>query len=85
MSTTPNAIVPVLAGMPSSAKTDLTLLTAAMPDTLAYAFLSPKRSLFGQGEQRVRLPLLRTLMDFSPAFGIIDEINEAFPTERITR
>ncbi len=71
----------ILAGAPSSAKTDLALLTAAMSQTPAYSVLSPKGSLVGQTEQRVRL-LFRTFKALSPAFGVIDEITEAFPTER---
>jgi hypothetical protein len=71
----------ILAGAPSSAKTDLALLTAAMSQTPAYSVLSPKASFVGQTEQRVRL-LFRTFKALSPAFGVIDEITEAFPTER---
>ena len=73
----------ILAGAPSSAKTDLALLTAAMSQTPAYSVLSPKGSLVGQSEQRVRL-LFRTFKALSPAFGVIDEITEAFPMERNT-
>ncbi len=71
----------ILTGAPSSAKTDLALLTAARSQTPAYSVLSPKGSLVGQTEQRVRL-LFRTFKALSPAFGVIDEITEAFPTER---
>ncbi len=71
----------ILAGPPSSAKTDLALLTAMMSQTPAYALLSPKGSLVGQTERTVRL-LFRVFKLLSPAFGVIDEITEAFPTER---
>lgn len=73
----------ILAGAPSSAKTDLALLTAAISQTPAYSVLSPKGSLVGQSEQRVRL-LFRSFKALSPAFGVIDEITEAFPMERNT-
>lgn len=71
----------ILAGAPSSAKTDLALLTAALSQVPAYSVLSPKGSLVGQTEYLVRL-LFRVFKGLSPAFGVIDEITEAFPTER---
>jgi ATPase family associated with various cellular activities (AAA) len=71
----------LLAGAPSSAKTDLALLTAQMSQTPAYLLASPKASLVGQTEQRVRLQF-RIFKELSPAFGVIDEITEAFQMER---
>jgi ATPase family associated with various cellular activities (AAA) len=71
----------MLAGAPSTAKTDLALLTAMHSKTPAYAVLSPKGSLVGQTERLVRL-LFLMLKELSPAFGVMDEITEAFPTER---
>lgn len=71
----------ILAGAPSTAKTDLALLTAMHSKTPAYAVLSPKGSLVGQTERLVRL-LFLMLKELSPAFGVMDEITEAFPTER---
>lgn len=71
----------LLAGAPSSAKTDLALLTALISQTPAYALVCPKSSLVGQTEQRVRLQF-RIFKELSPAFGFIDEITEAFQTQR---
>jgi hypothetical protein len=70
----------MLAGAPSSAKTDLALLIALESGTPAYSVLSPKGSLVGQTERLVRL-LFRTFKELSPSFGFIDEIDKAFPTE----
>jgi ATPase family associated with various cellular activities (AAA) len=71
----------ILAGAPSSAKTDLALLTAELSQTPTYSLVSPKGSLVGQTERLVRLQF-RVFKELSPAFGVIDEITEAFPTER---
>ncbi|MEI6607251.1 MAG: AAA family ATPase [Verrucomicrobiota bacterium] len=71
----------ILVGAPSSAKTDLALLTALRSKTPAYGVHSPKGSLVGQTERQVRT-LFRVFKELSPAFGVIDEITEAFPTER---
>lgn len=71
----------ILCGAPSTAKTDLALLVARLSQTPVYAMLSPKGSFVGQTEARVRL-LFRTFKEMSPAIGVIDEITEAFPTER---
>jgi hypothetical protein len=71
----------LLAGAPSSAKTDLAILTAMKSGTPAYSVLSPKGSLVGQTERLVRL-LFSVFKEQSPAFGVMDEITEAFPTQR---
>jgi len=71
----------LLAGAPSSAKTDLALLTALLSQTPAYSLISPKGSLVGQTELRVRLQF-RIFKELSPAFGVIDEITESFQMER---
>ena len=73
----------IFCGAPSTAKTDLALLTALLSRTPAYSILSPKGSFVGQTEARVRL-LFRIFKELYPAIGIIDEISEAFPTERNT-
>lgn len=80
-SRTPTNII--LCGAPSTAKTDLALLVARLSQTPVYSMLSPKGSFVGQTEARVRL-LFRTFKEMSPAIGVIDEITEAFPTERNT-
>lgn len=71
----------ILAGAPSSAKTDLAILTAKNSRTPVYSIISPKGSLVGQTERQV-LTLFRVFKGQSPAFGVIDEITEAFPMER---
>lgn len=71
----------ILAGAPSSAKTDLAVLTAMQSQTPAYCLVSPKGSLVGQTERLVRLQF-RVFKELSPAFGVVDEITEAFPMER---
>lgn len=71
----------LLAGAPSSAKTDMALLVALLSQTPAYSLNSPKGSLVGQTELRVRLQF-RIFKELSPAFGVIDEITEAFQMER---
>lgn len=74
----------IFCGAPSTAKTDLALMTALLSQTPVYSILSPKASFVGQTEARVRL-LFRTFKELSPAIGVIDEISEAFPTERNTQ
>jgi hypothetical protein len=71
----------LLAGAPATAKTDLCLMSALMAQVPAYNISSPKGSLVGQTEQRVRL-LFRVFKELSPAFGFIDEVTEAFQMER---
>jgi hypothetical protein len=71
----------ILAGGPSTAKTDLCLKVAQESGTPAYSILSPKGSLVGESERRARI-LFRTFKDLAPAFGMIDEISEAFPMQR---
>jgi hypothetical protein len=74
----------IFCGAPSTAKTDLALLTALLSRTPVYSILSPKASFVGQTEARVRL-LFRLFKELSPSIGVIDEISEAFPTERNTQ
>jgi len=73
----------LLAGAPSSAKTDLALLAALISQTPAYTFVSPKDGLVGGTERRVRLQF-RIFKELSPAFGFIDEITEAYQTQRMS-
>ena len=73
----------LLAGAPSTAKTDLALLTAETAQVATYALINPKGSLVGDSERRVRLQF-RIFKMLGPAFGFIDEITEAFPMERGT-
>lgn len=81
---TGNPLTPMnvlLAGAPATAKTDLCLMSALTAQVPAYNISSPKGSLVGQTEQRVRL-LFRVFKEMSPAFGFIDEVTEAFQMER---
>ena len=71
----------LLAGAPSSAKTDLALRTALESQTPAYQLLSPKGPFVGQSEQRARQQQ-RVFSELWPAFGMIDEITEALPMQR---
>lgn len=74
----------LLAGAPSTAKTDLALLTALQSQTPAYQLLSPKAPFVGQCEQRARQQQ-RVFKELWPAFGMIDEITEAMPMQRSTQ
>lgn len=71
----------MLAGAPSSAKTDLALITAQQSQVPAYQLVSPKGSLVGQTERRVRLQF-RVFKELSPAFGAMDEVTDAWQMER---
>jgi len=71
----------LLAGAPSTAKTDLALLTAYESQTPAYQLFSPKGPFVGQSELRARQQQ-RVFKELSPAFGFIDEISEAMPMQR---
>lgn len=73
----------LLAGAPSSAKTDLALIAALLSQTPAYTFISPKDGFVGGTERRVRLQF-RIFKELSPAFGFIDEITEAYQTQRVS-
>ena len=71
----------ILAGAPSTAKTDMAVMTAAFSQVPAFSLVSPKGSLVGQTEQRVRLQF-RIFKELSPAIGFIDEITEAVQMDR---
>lgn len=71
----------ILAGAPSTAKTDLALLTAHLAQVPAYGLLSPKAPFVGQTERLVRL-LFRIFKEMSPGIGVIDEISESFAMQR---
>jgi hypothetical protein len=71
----------ILAGAPSSAKTDLALITAQESQVPAYQLVSPKGGVVGQTERQVRFQF-RVFKELSPAFGMIDEVTEAFQMER---
>jgi ATPase family associated with various cellular activities (AAA) len=71
----------VLAGAPGTAKTDLALLTALEANAPAFQMHSPKGSLVGETERKVRLIQL-ILGEVSPHMVFVDEITEALPLER---
>jgi AAA+ superfamily predicted ATPase len=71
----------LLAGAPSSGKTDLALITASMAGVPAYQLNSPKGSLVGQTEQRARIQQ-EILKEMFPNLAFIDEITDAFDLQR---
>jgi hypothetical protein len=71
----------LLAGAPSTAKTDLALQAALHSQTPTYQLHSPKAPFVGQSEMRARLQQ-RIFQQMWPAFGFIDEITEAMPMQR---
>jgi hypothetical protein len=71
----------LLAGPPGSGKTALVQWLARQSGVPAYRVHSPKHSLVGETERRSRL-LFELLLEWAPSIGFIDEITEAFPTER---
>lgn len=71
----------LLAGAPSTAKTDLALQAAFQSQTPTYQLHSPKAPFVGQSEMRARLQQ-RVFQQMWPAFGFVDEITEAMPMQR---
>jgi hypothetical protein len=71
----------VLSGAPGTAKTDLAILTALEANAPAFQMHSPKGSLVGETERKVRLIQL-ILAEVSPHVVFVDEITEALPLER---
>jgi hypothetical protein len=71
----------LLCGAPGTAKTDLAILTAYNGKAAAYQMHSPKGSLVGETERKVRLQQ-QALSEWTPNVGFVDEITEALPLER---
>lgn len=71
----------LLAGAPSTGKTDAAVQAGFHSQTPTYQFINPKASFVGQSERNVRLQL-RIFKDLSPAFGFVDEITESLQMER---
>lgn len=70
----------LLVGPPGTGKTDLVIDLGHRAGVPAFELVSPKHSLVGETERRANLQM-RILRD-SGGIGLIDEITEAFPTER---
>jgi len=78
-----NAAAPanvLLVGAPGTGKTDLAVEIARRSRVPAFEIVSPKHSLVGETERRASLQM-RILRE-SGGIGFVDEITEAFPTER---
>jgi ATPase family associated with various cellular activities (AAA) len=71
----------ILVGAPGTAKTDLALLAALKANAPAFQMHSPKGSLVGETERKVRLFQL-ILAEICPHVVFVDEITEALPLER---
>ena len=71
----------LMLGAPSTGKTDLALMTAALANVPAYGLNSPKAGIVGETERRAKLQM-NIFKNMSPNIGFIDEISEAFPLER---
>lgn len=71
----------LLCGAPSTGKTDLALLAAQESGTPACQLVSPKGGIVGQSERQSRVQW-QTLIDLAPSVGFIDELTEAYPTQR---
>lgn len=70
----------LLVGAPGTGKTDLAVEIARRARVPAFEVISPKHSLVGETERRANLQM-RILRE-SGGIGFVDEITEAFPTER---
>jgi len=71
----------VLVGSPGTGKTDLAQLTAHRAKASAYEVHSPKGSLVGETERKVRLQM-KALREWTPNVAFVDEITESLPLER---
>ncbi|AFZ11534.1 AAA ATPase central domain protein [Crinalium epipsammum PCC 9333] len=71
----------LLTGPPGTGKTDLAILTARQAAVAAYQMHSPKGSLVGETERKVRLQQM-VLQESIPNIAFIDEVTEALPLER---
>ena len=71
----------IFVGSPGTAKTDLALKIADEADAPAFEMHSPKGSLVGETERKVKL-MQGILRDFEPHIVFCDEISEALPMQR---
>jgi hypothetical protein len=81
---TGNPLMPMnvlLAGAPSTGKTDVALLLARMAGVPALEMASPKGSFVGETERRSKLQW-RVFKELSPAMGFVDEVTETWGLRR---
>jgi hypothetical protein len=71
----------LLAGAPSTGKTDLALLTAWRARTSAYQWHSPKAGVVGETERKARIQQTVS-REWVPNVCFVDEITESLPMER---
>jgi len=71
----------IFVGAPGTAKTDLSLKIGSEADAPAFEMQSPKGSLVGETERKMRL-MKQILSGFSPHIIFIDEITEMLPLQR---
>ena len=71
----------IFVGAPGTAKTDLSLKIGSEADAPAFEMHSPKGSLVGETERKMRL-MKQILSGFSPHIIFIDEITEMLPLQR---
>lgn len=72
----------LLAGSPSTGKTNLARYVASRAEVIALEILSPKSSWVGETERRVRLQQDILLKELIPNIAFCDEINSVIPMER---
>ncbi len=71
----------LLAGPPSSGKTDLSLFVADRAKAAAYQVHSPKGGIVGETERKAGT-LTGAMREWTPNVACVDEITEAFPLQR---
>lgn len=71
----------LLAGAPSTGKTDVALLLALLAGVPALEMASPKGSFVGETERRSKLQW-RVFKELSPAMGFVDEVTETWGLRR---
>jgi hypothetical protein len=71
----------LLAGAPSTGKTDVALLLAELAGVPALEMASPKGSFVGETERRSKLQW-RIFKELSPAMGFVDEVTETWGLSR---
>lgn len=72
----------LLAGSPSTGKTNLARYVASLAEVIALEVLSPKTSWVGETERKARLQQDILLKEMVPNIAFCDEINSVIPMER---